>query len=143
MNRSAISPPFVDTVTDRLLGWSMISVASGLPLAVSRQPLLRGLGQQFVAWGAIDGAIALAGRRSQRRKAEQGAAGGQEIAALRRLLLVNAALDVLYVAGGVTLAVRRGKDDPYWRGVGLGIVVQGGFLLGFDLWHGLHAPEDS
>ncbi|MFZ2362614.1 MAG: hypothetical protein WA040_24955 [Anaerolineae bacterium] len=142
MNRSAISPPFVDTVTDRLLGWSMISVASGLPLAVSRQPLLRGLGQQFVAWGAIDGTIALAGRWSQRRKAEQGAAS-EEIAALRRLLLVNAALDVLYVAGGVTLAVRRGKDDPYWRGVGLGIVVQGGFLLGFDLWHGLHAPEDS
>ena len=86
-----------------------------------------------LAWGGL-------GRRTG--CGGQGAAS-EEIAALRRLLLVNAALDVLYVAGGVTLAVRRGKDDPYWRGVGLGIVVQGGFLLGFDLWHGLHAPEDS
>lgn len=135
--------PFADTVTRRLLGWSALSVAAGAPLAASQPPLLRGLGQQFIAWGAIDGAIALAGRWSQRRKLEQDAGHEGDIAALRRLLLVNAGLDVLYVAGGMTLAVRRGKNDPYWLGVGLGIVVQGGFLLGFDLWHGLNAPDIS
>ncbi len=132
---------FAATVTRRLMGWSALSVAAGVPLAASQAPLLRGLGQQFIAWGAIDGAIALAGRWSQRRKAEHDAAG-EEIATLRRLLLVNAGLDVFYVAGGLALAVRRGQDDPYWRGVGLGIVVQGGFLLAFDLWHGLNAPGD-
>jgi hypothetical protein len=55
--------------------------------------------------------------------------------------LVNAGLDVLYVAGGTALALRRGQNDPYWRGVGQGIVLQGGFLLLFDLWHGLRAGE--
>lgn len=130
---------FTETVTRRLLGWSAISVAAGLPLAASRQPVLRGLGQQFVAWGAIDGAIAVAGRWFSRRNAE---ADGEEINKLRRLLLINAGLDVLYVSGGAALAVRRGQDDPYWRGVGLGIVVQGGFLLIFDLWHGLRAPVE-
>lgn len=139
MNSSTAT--FADTVTRRLLCWSALSMASGLPLAVSRKPLLRGVGQQFMAWGAIDGAIALAGRWSQRRKAEHGASS-REIDALRRLLLVNAGLDVLYVAGGAALAVRRGQNDPYWRGVGLGIVAQGGFLLAFDLWHGLRAPVD-
>ncbi len=133
---------FVDTVTHRLLRWSGLSVASGLPLAASSEPLLRGIGQQFIAWGAVDGAIALAGRWSNQRKAGQGASD-KELAALRRLLLVNAGLDVLYVAGGVALAVRRGKDDPYWLGTGLGIVIQGGFLLIFDLWHGLQAGEDA
>jgi hypothetical protein len=138
---AATSPSFAGTVTDRLLRWSVLSVASGLPLAASRAPLLRGLGQQFIAWGAIDGAIALAGRWSNRRKAEQGMTA-QEIDKLRRLLLVNAGLDVFYMAGGLALVARRGQDDPYWRGTGLGIVVQGGFLLAFDLWHGLNAPVD-
>lgn len=142
MTLAAATPSFADTVTRRLLRWSVVSVASGLPLAASREPLLRGVGEQFIAWGAIDGAIALAGRWSQRRKAEQGASSG-EIDTLRRLLLVNAGLDVFYVAGGLTLAVRRGQDDLYWRGVGLGIVAQGGFLLAFDLWHGLNAPRNA
>jgi hypothetical protein len=140
MNNSP--PALADTVTRRLLGWSALSIASGLPLAASHKPLLRGLGQQFIAWGAIDGAIALAGRWSQHRQGAP-AETAQQIAKLRRLLLVNAGLDVFYVAGGLALALRRGPDDPYWRGVGLGIVVQGGFLLAFDLWHGLNAPEEA
>jgi len=136
------SPPaLADTVTRRLLGWSALSIASGLPLAASHKPLLRGLGQQFVAWGAIDGSIALAGRWFNQRKAGQDGAA-QEIDSLRRLLLVNAGLDVFYVAGGAALAVRRGKHDPFWLGTGLGIVVQGGFLLVFDLWHALQTGED-
>jgi hypothetical protein len=140
MNNSP--PALADTVTRRLLGWSALSIASGLPLAASHKPLLRGLGQQFIAWGAIDGAIALASRWSQHRQGAP-AETAQQIAKLRRLLLVNAGLDVFYVAGGLALALRRGPDDPYWRGVGLGIVVQGGFLLAFDLWHGLNAPEEA
>jgi hypothetical protein len=139
MTMAATSPTFAGAVTRRLLHWSIFSVASGLPLAASRAPLLRGLGQQFIAWGTIDGAIALAGHWSNQRKAEQGVAT-EEIEKLRRLLLVNAGLDVFYVAGGLALVARRGQNDPYWRGMGLGIVVQGGFLLAFDLWHGLKAP---
>ena len=39
------------------------------------------------------------------------------------------------------LMLRRGQDNPYWQGAGVGIMLQGGFLLVFDLWHGLNARE--
>ena len=44
---------------------------------------------------------------------------------LRRLLLVNTALDVFYVGGGLILALTLGAQDPGWRGHGWGIVAQG------------------
>jgi hypothetical protein len=48
---------------------------------------------------------------------------------LRTVLLVNAGLDVGYVAGGVAMA-RRGRP-----GDGLAIAGQGLFLLWLDLRH--------
>jgi hypothetical protein len=63
-----------------------------------------------------------------------------ERATLRRVLLVNAALDVGYVGAGVAGAVRswRGAspDRPLPAGLGhwSAVAIQGGFLLGFDLW---------
>ncbi|MBN1978402.1 MAG: hypothetical protein JW918_13475 [Anaerolineae bacterium] len=59
---------------------------------------------------------------------------------LRRILLINTGLDVLYVAGGVALALTLGADNPFWRGNGWSIVVQGGFLFCFDLLHALGVP---
>jgi len=52
-----------------------------------------------------------------------------------RLLQINAGLDVVYVLVGAALATRRG---PWLRGFGWAIVVQGGFLLVYDLiWVGV------
>ena len=48
----------------------------------------------------------------------------------RRLLLVNAGLDVVYLVAGAIL-VRR--PEPLPRGFGRAILIQGGFLLVFDL----------
>ncbi|MBN1812420.1 MAG: hypothetical protein JXA14_11325 [Anaerolineae bacterium] len=64
---------------------------------------------------------------------------------LRRILLINTGLDVLYVTGGVILALTLGGDSPFWCGNGWGIVVQGGFLFFFDLLHalGVPAPENE
>jgi hypothetical protein len=59
---------------------------------------------------------------------------------LRRILLINTGLDVLYVTGGIALALTLGADNPFWRGNGWGVVVQGGFLFAFDLFHALCAP---
>lgn len=134
------SPSLADTVTRRLLGWSAASIAAGLPLAASGRPLLRGLGHQFIAWGAVDGALALAGRWAGSRPGAP-PESAQQVDTLRRVLLVNAGLDVLYMAGGAALMLRRGQDNPYWQGAGVGIMLQGGFLLVFDLWHGLNARE--
>lgn len=55
-------------------------------------------------------------------------------ASLRRLLWINAGLDTLYMGVGLGLSRRPG---PMFKGFGLAIVVQGLFLLGFDLAHAL------
>jgi hypothetical protein len=60
---------------------------------------------------------------------------------LRRLLLINTGLDVLYVVGGAVLALTLGVGDPTWRGHGWGIVVQGAFLFVFDLFHAQQVPR--
>jgi len=95
------------------------SVAAGALLSVPRAT--RGFGRQMLAWGAVDGAIALLGSR---RRAEK---GPTEPGRLRRVLLVNAGLDVGYLAAGAWL-VRDGR----WRGDGAAVLVQGAFLLLLD-----------
>jgi len=56
------------------------------------------------------------------------------------LLWINTALDVLYVAGGLILALAFGSRGMDWQGHGWGIVVQGAFLFLFDLIHAQSVP---
>lgn len=110
----------VEVRLTRVLGaWAIGSAAVGALLAV--RPATRGSGRQTLVWGAVDGAIAYVGRR---RRASR---GPTDPARLRRVLLVNAGLDVGYVAAGAWL-VRDGR----WRGDGVAVVVQGAFLLVLD-----------
>ncbi|WP_428388444.1 DUF6992 family protein [Mucisphaera sp.] len=53
-----------------------------------------------------------------------------DVQALRRILLINAGLDVGYLAAAVWLMTRA---SPMLRGFGLAVFVQGLFLLVFDL----------
>lgn len=71
--------------------------------------------------GAVDGAIAYVGKR--RRTAN----GPTDPTRLRRVLLVNAGLDVGYLAAGGWL-----MRDGRWRGDGAAVLVQGLFLLVLD-----------
>ena len=104
----------------RVLGrWAAGSLVVGGLLAAD--PRTRGFGRQTAAWGAVDGVIALIGAR------RQAAGRTTDAARLRRVLLVNAGLDVGYVAAGALLA-RRTR----WRGDGAAVVVQGAFLLWLD-----------
>ena len=59
--------------------------------------------------------------------------------ALRRLLWLNAGLDLLYLALGWRLA--QAAIGSARRGHGLGILAQGGFLLLFDLLHARAVPQ--
>ena len=108
-----------ERLTRALAGWAVGSIAVGAALAL--HPSTRSFGRQTAAWGAVDGAIAWAGSRKRART------GPPDPARLRRVLLVNAGLDVGYVAGGVAL-VRHGR----WRQDGWAVVVQGAFLLVLD-----------
>ena len=108
-----------ERLTRVLGGWAAASVALGAALSVP--PSTRGFGRQTAAWGAVDGAIAWAGARKRRTN------GPTDPTRLRRVLLVNAGLDVGYLAAGAW-AVRDGR----WRGDGLAVLVQGAFLLVLD-----------
>ncbi|CAN5151436.1 hypothetical protein BH24ACT10_BH24ACT10_17220 [soil metagenome] len=110
----------VEAQLPRILGgWAAASVAVGVVLAA--RPVTRGFGRQTLTWGAVDGVIALVGARRRARR------GPTDPARLRRVLLVNAGLDVGYLAAGAWL-VRDGR----WRGDGQAVVVQGAFLLLLD-----------
>ena len=121
-----------------LAGWAGASTVVGGVLAVvgrrTRRPAMAGFGLQSVVWGAVDAAIAAPGL-VRRRRGEV-----TDPARLRRLLLVNAAADVGYVAVGALLLARpeaasarlRTSTPAALRGHGAAVVVQGAYLLVAD-----------
>jgi hypothetical protein len=120
---------FINTIAQRLLLWGAISTGGGVILQLSRRPFWIGFGQQAIGWGLIDALIALIAGRSAARSIN-----GRT---LRRILLINAGLDVLYMLGGFLFARTKGAADDKRRGQGWGIVLQGLFLFNFDLIHAL------
>lgn len=124
-----------------LLIWSAVSVVGGT-LLLFAAPFWRGVGLQGLVWGVIDAAIAGFGLRSLRRKRSRPDADNLEVLEketrnLRRLLLINVGLDVLYIVGGTVVLTRFTTD--FARGNGVGIVVQGAFLLLFDAFYAFQA----
>lgn len=120
-----------------LLSWGVGSTIIGtllLPFA----GFWRQFGLQAASWGAIDAVLAIAGRRRALLRAEALASHSiddevaeREAAQFRRVLLVNAGLDLLYIAAGL-FTMRRFRDRPDRVGLGAGIAVQGLFLFIFD-----------
>ena len=139
---------YYKAITRRLLVWSIVSVIAGAVL-LAFGALWQGVGLQAIAWGAIDAGIALVGgwvtRRRRAGLVDPSAPEvlGREAHNLRRILLINTGLDVLYIAGGVILALTLGTQNLFWRGNGWGIVIQGGSLFFFDLFHALACPGPS
>lgn len=131
---------FLRGLTVGLLAWAGISVAAGiLLLSFAQTPFWGGFALQCFLWAIIDTGIALWGwwrgrralppltARAVREKAEQ----------LRRNLLWNAGLDLLYIALGALLITLWGVNSAIGQGHGAGIIAQGAFLLAFDLGQSL------
>lgn len=131
-------------VEQRLLSslavWSTGSVAVGAAAWAHgrhhQQPAVRAIGRQFVAWGAVDGAIAAAGWC---RGHDGEPPDPQRAARLRRTLQVNQRLDLGYLALGAALVLLRRRlgqlprySEAQSLGDGIGILVQGGFLYWLD-----------
>jgi hypothetical protein len=121
-----------------LFGWGAGNTIAGLPLMLSASPFWRNVGMQATSWGVIDAVLAVAGLAGARRKEiqlEMGAlaedAAREEARSFQRILLINAGLDLLYIAGGVSLA-QRSPRQPSRQGMGIGIALQGLFLLVYD-----------
>lgn len=133
-------------ISRHLLIWSAFSIVGGALLMFFAAPFWRSVGLQGLVWGVIDAAIAGFGLRSLRRKLNRSDANRpavllKEARNLRRLLLINAGLDMLYVVGGVVVLTRF--DTDFARGNGVGITVQGGFLLLFDTFYAYRVQHIS
>lgn len=122
-----------------LLGWALGSVVAGLLWRRDPSRYLQGLGEQFLAWGLVDGVIAglaLDGARRKSARLEAGqitaAAQAREAAQFEKIVWANAALDVGYVLGGRWWQQRH-PQDPHRQGMGLGVMLQGAFLLVWDV----------
>ena len=138
-------------ITGLLGAWAVGSVVKGVAIALigrrtGRQQWVR-FGRQTAMWGAVDGLIAGAGVLARSRRGElTDDEAGAEAAKLRRLLMINAAADVVYIAGGAHIAahakparidaagdlVPERRSFRLGRGDGLAIAIQGAFLLALD-----------
>lgn len=119
---------------------------------VGGAPLVRDLGRQTVMWGAVNGGIAALGERGRRRALGtpvKAGATARQARRLRRILLVNAGLDIGYLAVGAALVAKGerlvldavegtrfaplvGDRRPPGRGDGVAVLAQGAFLLWLD-----------
>jgi hypothetical protein len=125
-----LEPGFAGSqISKRLLVWALPWMGAGiLGLWLSSSDSQKGFWGMSGAWGFVNGAIALIGLLG---------AETQDYAGLRTTLWVNAGLDVLYLASGLYLLSR---PEETWRGGGVAILIQGGFLLVFDILHALLVP---
>ena len=119
-------------------GWAAGNVGAGLILRSRRSGEDRYFHEMNALWNGVNLGIAAAGYWS----ATHAGASPDVYSALRehysfeKILLLNAGLDVGYMAGGFYLMERAkntGKRPERLRGYGKSIVVQGAFLFAFDL----------
>ncbi len=130
----------------RLAWWGAVSFAVGIPSFLV-EPALRGFGLQMMVGGLILAALAVGSSLLviRRRKAlpdpQAKDAVEKEARNLRRLLKWMIPLDVIFVVVGLVLIFTVGRKNVWWMGTGIGVVVQGLFLLGFDWYHAKNVPE--
>ncbi|MCS7068773.1 MAG: hypothetical protein N2Z75_05790 [Meiothermus sp.] len=112
-------------ISARLLAWSVPWTLAGSTAGLlSDDPWQRSFWLTNSVWAAVNSGIALLGLLGPEPDRE----------GLRDLLYINAALDVLYLAGGVFLAL---QPDARSQGAGWAIALQGAWLLLFDLFNAL------
>ena len=127
-------------ITTLLSVWAAGSVIKGGVIALlgkrTGHRQWKTFGRQTAMWGAVDALIAGAGALSRSRRGELTQEQvDAEARKLRTLLLINAAADVVYIAGGAHIAVRAGSSGTSFRmsrGDGIAILIQGTFLLVLD-----------
>jgi hypothetical protein len=115
-----------ERIAQQLMLWALVCLAGAMfGLWRTGQVFWRAFWFMTGVWALVNAAIAYVGWLGAE----------PDLANLRRLLWINAGLDVLYVAVGLGLWMR---PRPMLKGFGLAIAIQGLFLLFFDL---LHAPQ--
>jgi hypothetical protein len=140
---------FYEKLSRRLIAWNIVNFGTGVVLQAFTS-FWRGVGAQAIGWSAVNLAIGFFGQRGNERRAAQPEAHAPERMArearnIRAFLWLNAGLDILYMLGGLSWARRAaqkgGQNAEFQRGMGMGIVVQGGLLLIWDVINALIVPR--
>lgn len=127
-----------ERVLDLLLAWGVGNVVAGSALALTGSGITRAIGIQAVLWGSVETTVALYSEYWARKHAVEARAGMLGAQAIQNeaerfeyFLALNTAADIVYVLGGVAVAVR--SERPRLRGAAIGVAIQGGALLVYDL----------
>jgi hypothetical protein len=125
-------------------GYSLGNIALGSVMASRTSGETRYFHQMNVYWNLINLGIAGAGLLGSRKRNTNGETLAQAIRqhqTMKQVLLFNAGLDVAYIVGGAYLRERGRAGLPVTRpdradqlqGYGKSVMLQGGFLLAFDV----------
>ena len=107
----------------RLMAWSIPSITIGtVMILTSPYTILGGFGLQAIIWGVID--MVIAASILFKRK-------DQSIAEITRTLSFSIYFDIAAQVAGLIVIVLF-FQDPYLMGNGIGVVIQGFFLLLLD-----------
>lgn len=124
-------------------GWAIVNIGSGLVLSNQSNGKDKYFHQMNAYWNAVNLGIAGLGYLSA-MKQDPSTFGlytsADEHFGFQRILLLNAGLDLGYIMGGLYLTERSrrhinsdNKKANQLKGFGQSIMLQGGFLLLFDL----------
>lgn len=131
-------------------GWSVANIATGAAgyFATDNKEWKAFHGMNAV-WGAVNLGIAGMGWAGARKEMNAHYSCDEMLhryESTKRLFLLNAGLDVLYISSGVYLqehARTVSKDPDTWRGFGKSVTMQGIFLLVFDgVMFSMHQHQD-
>ncbi len=106
-----------------LLTWSIASIAIGAVLNLgSPNAIIEGIGLQAVIWGVIDAVIGLSILFRQKE---------QSVEKIAKTVAASIRLDIIFQVAGL-IVVLVFLQNPYYMGNGIGVIIQGFFLLLLD-----------
>lgn len=120
-------------------GWAIVNIGAGLALRANTQGVDRRFYEMNAIWNTVNLGIAGLGLLTAMRENPGALDLFDSISkheGFQKTLLFNAGLDFGYIAGGLYMIERARRPEvnaDLWKGYGRAVILQGGFLLVFDL----------
>lgn len=113
-------------------------VGGGIGWATASSPEMRAFHQMNTMWNTVNLALALPGYFKAKKEipTDNLQLSLRQQQKTEQAFLFNSGLDIAYITAGFLLrsmALHQQSKAAQWRGFGNGLVVQGTFLLAFDL----------
>lgn len=121
-------------------GWAVLNIGSGIAGNFAAGGEAKYMHQMNAIWNTVNLGIAAAGYFGSRRQLPGSFSWQQSLSEqnkAERIYMVNAALDLAYITGGLALRAYGGHRSPgrsqdRWKGYGTSLIAQGAFLLLYD-----------